>query len=262
MIQVKGKHGIGRQAGFSLIEMAIVLTILGFLLGGIVMPLAQQQSISKIRQTKQHFEHINDVLIGFAAANGRLPCPATPSSGGFEDLDPGGTRCASNRQHGFVPSATLGLTGTVNADNLLLDPWNNPIRYSVTDSDGDGDGVWDFTAANGDEMSNVGLADLNPDLQVCDGSPCVNTLSNDAAVVLISMGRNFAQTPSSHELENVSAGSTLTGGPSGRTYVVANNRVFVQRTYSDTPGSEFDDVVHWVNPFLLYNRLIAANQLP
>lgn len=253
---------ITQQHGFTLVELALVLIITGFLIGGLVIPLSHQQSIAKTRQTKQLLEHINEVLIGYATTTGRLPCPSTPTSGGFEALDPGGNFCTGNIQHGFVPNATLGIAGAVNADNLLLDKWNNPIRYSISNSDNDADGVWDFIAIAGTEMSNVGLANLTPDLQVCDSTGCANILSNDAVVVLVSMGKNFALAPSNDERANVSAGSTLTGGPSGLTYVVANDRVFVDRRYSDTPDNEFDDVVHWLNPFVLYNRLIAANQLP
>ena len=42
-------------------------------------------------------------------------------------------------QHGFVPATTLGIAGPRNDDNLLLDAWSNPLRYSVTASDVDGD---------------------------------------------------------------------------------------------------------------------------
>jgi len=33
--------------------------------------------------------------------------------------------------HGFVPVSSLGLVGRIDADNLLLDPWGQPYRYSA-----------------------------------------------------------------------------------------------------------------------------------
>jgi hypothetical protein len=60
---------------------------------------------------------------------------------------------------------TLGLPGSRNADQLLLDAWGNPVRYSVSNTDANGDGNWDFVRPG--EMRNVTLANLAPDLHVC-----------------------------------------------------------------------------------------------
>ncbi|MGH7462759.1 MAG: hypothetical protein ACREMA_17250, partial [Longimicrobiales bacterium] len=40
------------------------------------------------------------------------------------------------------------------------------------------------------------------------------------------------------------------------------NRIFVSRTKSNTPGSEFDDEVTWVGPYTVFNRLVTAGRLP
>ncbi len=75
-------------------------------------------------------------------------------------------------RHGFIPARTLGLFGAYNTDQLLLVAWNNPIRYSVTAADNDAGGpdvAWDFTVAG--EMNQVTMANLQPDLIVCDASP-------------------------------------------------------------------------------------------
>ena len=36
----------------------------------------------------------------------------------------------------------------------------------------------------------------------------------------------------------------------------------VSKTRSDATGQEFDDIVVWLSPNVLFNRLVAANKLP
>ena len=70
-------------AGFTLIEIAIVMTIISLLLGAILVPLGGAFEQSQRKTVKAQLEEINDALIGFAAANGRLPCPASGTSAGM-----------------------------------------------------------------------------------------------------------------------------------------------------------------------------------
>lgn len=249
--------------GFTLIEIAIVLVIVGLLLGGLLMPLAAQVEQQRTSETQKLLEEIKDAIIGFAILNGRLPCPASPTSSGNEGPVGGG---ACTVQHGFVPAVSLGLGVNLNLDRLLVDSWGNPIRYSVTTSDFDADGNWDFTTPN--EMRNVQMVNLGPNLQVCSAqsalpAACTSVATNvatTAVVVLFSMGKDWASFTSADQVENV--GGTLGGGPSGLTYQVPNDVVFVSRQYGGATGNEYDDIVTWISPPQLYNRLVAAGQLP
>jgi hypothetical protein len=170
-------------------------------------------------------------------------------------------------QHGFVPAATLGLPGARNQDQLLLDAWGNPLRYSVSSSDADGDGNWDFVHPG--EMRNVTLGALAPDLDVCSSAAgasatacgsAATTLTATAPALVLSLGRNHTTITSADELENV--GANVGGGPSGQTYPVGGNQVFVSRTESAQPGSEYDDIVTWIAPSTLYGQLVSAGRLP
>ncbi len=251
------------QHGFNLIELAIVLVIVGLLIGGLVAPLSTRIEQQRVETTAQQLADIRAALTGYALANDALPCPATPASNGR--ASPTATGCTS--QHGFVPAATLALAGARNDDQLLLDAWGNPIRYSVTASDADGDGNWDFVRPG--EMRNVTVALLAPDLRICTtaagstATSCASnatTLASTAPAMLVSMGGDWASTASADELENV--GATLGGGPSGRNYAVASDIVFVTHARSDATGNEFDDVVTWVSPSALYGQLVAGGRLP
>lgn len=252
-----------RERGFSLLELAIVLLIVGLLLGGLIMPLGSRMDQQRIDTSRQQLEQIREALTGYALANDALPCPATPASSGQASA----TATGCTRQHGFVPAATLGLPGSRNTDQLLLDAWGNPLRYSVSNSDADADGNWDFVRPG--EMRNVTLANLAPSLDVCStaagssATACAGsttTVTANAPAVVLSLGKDFATLTSADELENV--GATLGGGPSGRNYPVAGDEVFVSHTISTATSSGFDDLVTWIAPTTLYGQLVSAGRLP
>jgi len=210
MTKVKGLL----QGGFTLIEIAIVLLVVTVLLGYTVAMFPIQQELRQYRQANQEMDEILKAIVGFAQVNGRLPCPAWPSTGGRE-AGGGLANCQAYTGHvpgdpwiGFVPANTLGINGRFNEDSLLIDPWGNPYRYYVTDSDfftdrdnnnsldddspadniPDGDDFSDYVVSG--QMRDIGIADraidedfdgvddidadgftdLDPRLIICDGA--------------------------------------------------------------------------------------------
>ncbi len=242
--------GYDNASGFTLVEMAIVMVIVALMLGGLMMSLSQTTENTRRSDAKVQLDRILDALYGFAQAKGRLPCPATPASSGAE-LPAGGGVCGL--QHGFVPSATLGLTGAVNADGLLLDPWNAPYRYSVTTANA---GAFTKTGVGG--MQATTMANLAPDLRVCREAACSNIISATLPVVILSTGKNWASFTSADEIANAGE-TTVGGGPSGAVYRMANNRDFVSAGYNE---ANFDDLISWLSPNILYTKMIAAGKLP
>ena len=249
--------------GFSMVELAVVVLIMGLLLGGLVMPLAAQRDNARLREGQEQLESILIAIEGYAMVNGHMPCPATPGSAGAAAIAGG----ACTAQHGFVPATTLDLGGARNDDNLLLDPWGSPVRYSVTASDIDADGNWDFMTA--DELRLTTMPLLQPDLTVCTTSAGTSpttcalpneTLASAAPLLLYSLGKDWANFSSPDQQENV--GASIGGGPSGTSYPVAADIVFVTRNRSDLAGSEFDDLLLWPSANRLYRRMVEAGRLP
>ena len=64
------------QSGFSLVELTIVLVIVALLSGGLMFGLSGQRDQIQNKEARQQLETIREALIGYAMANGRLPCPA------------------------------------------------------------------------------------------------------------------------------------------------------------------------------------------
>ena len=131
-----------RQRGFTLIEVAISMVILGLVLTGLVVSLSQQLQQRRLLDTRTTLAEANDAISAFVTANARLPCPATAASNGIEATTAPGT-CTTGA--GYLPAVTLGLP-SLNAVGLREDGWadgsirddtgalNYPraIRYSVT----------------------------------------------------------------------------------------------------------------------------------
>ena len=260
---MKSRTAIRRQSGFSLVELAMVILIMGLLLGGIAMPLSQQRDNARFNSAESQLEDVRDALEAYWLVNGELPCPATPGSDGAASANGGGC----TRQHGFVPATTLGLRGSRNADNLLLDPWGSAVRYSVSASDANGNGVWDFL--NVAEVAAVNLAGLTPELVVCSSatgasaSACGSsgdTVANAVPFVVYSLGKDWASFSSADQVENT--GTTVAGGPSGIRYAVSANDVFVMRGRTALAGAEYDDLVTWLPALVLYKASIDGGHVP
>src|SRR4051812_35690135 len=67
------------QRGFSLVEIAIVLVVVGLLVSGGLLGLAPVLAGNKISQTNAQMDRIEQALVLYVIQNGCLPCPASPT---------------------------------------------------------------------------------------------------------------------------------------------------------------------------------------
>jgi prepilin-type N-terminal cleavage/methylation domain-containing protein len=213
--------------GFTLIEMAIVMVILGALLGGLLVPLASQREVNQQKAAAQLLQEVRQALIGYAVIHGGLPCPASATSNG--DQVRTGTNCSLGS--GFVPYALLGVQGIIN-NGVLVDPWQGPLRYSLASANS-----WIYA-------QNIPLTSaVATNFRVCTASPCntANTLANNVVAVMISTGPDGVNQPASTSPDQV---SNAAGGPD-----------FISREPSAFVGAEFDDQLVWLAPATLVYEL-------
>ncbi len=241
--------------GFTLVEMAVVLLIVAILFGGLLPTLSSRVEQQRLGEVRNQLNEIEQAVIGYALINGRLPCPASSSSNGAESFAAGGSAAngnCSNFDNGYAPAATLGL---VTADGYAVDPWGNRIRYALTKSNGNA-----FTSTNG--MNMTGMSSLAPDLLVCatatgiSATSCASgaalTASPGVPLVIYSTGRNGSYG---------GTGADETANPN--TNSSNNDRVFVSHAPATgtAANGEFDDIVIWLSPNILYYRMVAAGKL-
>lgn len=114
-----------KQKGFSLIELALVLLIVGILSVGGVGLLSGLTKRKQYSDTRTSLELVNVALVNFVSRAGRLPCPADGSTSAGTEVRTAAGACTAQLT-GVVPWLTLGVS---EAD--ILDGWSSRITYRV-----------------------------------------------------------------------------------------------------------------------------------
>ncbi|WP_028102466.1 type II secretion system protein [Pseudoduganella violaceinigra] len=231
-----------KNKAFTLVEMAIVLVIVGLLLGGMLAPLSAQMEQRRVADTSKALEEARDALAGFAARNGYLPCPAVSASNGLEDRT--GTRCSNERRLGFLPWATLGLP--------KLDAWQHLYLYSVTPAFSDSGAPFRLNTPRDISIASRDAA----------GALVAASAPNDIPAVVLSQGRNGYGAFSDAGVQAADMGQ---GNADEKANFQADGRIFIARGQADNPaaaGGAYDDIVLWLSPNILFNRMLAAQRLP
>ncbi len=207
-------------------------------------------------ETRKQMDEISAALLGFAVANGRLPCPDT-NNDGSEDfaapLPPVNNIPALGQSTITTPCNAIG--GTLPYNQLgtsSLDSFGAPFVYALTPAFGEKNAIYSAPGGGGTLLYTRSFKlDSAGAIRVCDRSPCAlppaaltpptMSLTDTAVAVVVSRGPNWALTPSTEEAENTN-----------------NDTAFV----SHTPTPTFDDQVIWISPNTLFNRMVAAGKLP
>lgn len=250
-----------KSRGFSLVEVAVVLVIVGLLIGGLLAPLAIQAEQRNFAETQKRLESAREELLGFAIANGRLPCPASSTSNGDESPSGGGT--CTNYYNGYLPAKALGVQ-QVDSSGYALDAYNNRIRYILSQTPVSTVCATIPAFSSSANVKSNGVQCVPADLRVCKssqasgftGTACgtnnelIGTSTTSTVVAIVfSAGKNGATTDASRtdELANTDSNATFvwhTPAPTGAT------------------GGEYDDVMVWISAGLLYGRMVSAGVLP
>lgn len=230
------------MGGFSLVEMAVVMVIVGLMIGGLLTPLSVQLEQRKTADTRKTLDEAREALLGFALRNGYFPCPAVSASNGLEDRS--GAECSGGKRQGFLPWATLGVS--------KLDAWDHLLRYSVAPA----------YASSGQPFGLTTRRDITIGTRDARGNLVGASVIGDIPAVLLSHGRNGAGAVSAL---GVPVATTSRANQDERTNAGEAGIAFVTRLADDNPnapGGDFDDLVVWISPNVLFNRMVAAGVLP
>lgn len=237
--------------GFTLIEMAIVMVIIGLLLSGGLVAVAPVLQNSKIAETNQRLDRIEQALILHVIRNGCLPCPADPT---LASTNSSAGRANDNGTYYPPVSGTASACAATSCQNTLgVVPWINLGLSEADVSDGFGARIG-YSVAVGVELAN-GMVRTPPatypapttGVRIDNYSGVEQTGGTDptrAAYALVSYG------PDRFDAYLAVTGTRITTGPnSGSTNQIENgdtDRVFVQDDFHAQTGSTyFDDIVRW-----------------
>lgn len=154
MHRIRSRHATqgGRQDGFTLVELATVLGVIGLL------AVAMTSSFDGLQQARAHngaradAESARQALRAFALRNKRLPCPDT-STHGDSGREGAGVACGAGVDVGWLPYESLGLAIPVRASRLRYGVYRGAAatdlvapRHGAADSI-DIDGLGGFSTA-------------------------------------------------------------------------------------------------------------------
>ncbi|MCK4834005.1 MAG: type II secretion system protein [Gammaproteobacteria bacterium] len=236
------------NAGFTLIEIAVVLVIIGVLIGSFIGTFTDRIDTTRRANTQQELEEIKRVLMAFAFSrpNPFLPCPDTDIPPDGDENRAGGV-CTAAGAVGVLPWKTIG----VGYD----DAWGT--RYSYWVNDNYANDPAGFLLTTGD---NAGSARIDTRI----GNATEEILDN-AVAVIFSRGKNglggigvdgvnrdvIPAVGNNHDDENEN---------------VDGDTLFYSRAETEegaaVAGGIYDDILVWINSFELKAKMVEAGVLP
>ncbi len=244
--------------GFSLVELAVVMSIVAFLLGGLMYTLSAQVEQRNFEETRRRLEQARELLIGFAIVNSRLPCPATAASAGAEF--PAGGGICTLPYTGWLPARTVGFQQT-DAGGYAVDAWGNRIRYAVSAT------AWGTTPfarftkqhVSSDPTAAWVINTTPADLVICGSSTGITGASCNTAPSVTNQNLVVALIFSTGKNGAIPCATCLDEAANTNVDPVF---VFHTPTPSTAANGEFDDQFIWITVGELYGKLIAAGVLP
>lgn len=238
-----------REAGFTLIEIAVVLVIVGLLVGSFIGTFAERIDSTRRDNTIKELDEIKSVLMAYAYTRNPpyLPCPDVDvPPDGLEDRTAG--VCDAAGAAGVLPWIDLG----VGHD----DAWGMRYRYWVSA---------DYSIDTGFQLTSAdNVFGVNAAVNTKVGNAVQSLVQNAVAIVF------------SHGANNL--GATSTAGVAqpaipapGNNHDDENENIdadfsFVTRAPSEegsaAAGGVFDDILVWVGSYEIKAKMVATGILP
>lgn len=246
------------QNGFTLIEMAVVVVIIGILMAAGLKVAGVQRDAAAYSATRTKQEAIKQALINYLRNNRRLPCPDSrvgwgndgaafaigSAPDGIENRADAGANpinpaVGCDARVGVLPWATLGL-----ARDAALDGFGNFFTYFVSAPVATAND-WNITA-----NFRSGLLGGITRQERFDNAPALNPVAPDAVVAVVSHGKNglgaFTTKGSQNVMPLVANALFVDEGENAN-----GDAVYIQRDTNNDPaanGGVYDDVVMMLTP--------------
>lgn len=265
--------------GFTLVELAMVLFIVGLLLGGMLVPLSTKLEQDNRETTNTNLNDIREALLGYAVINRRLPCPDCPdgATGSCSAVAAANRNDGMEDRSGSTPNrlcqTDIGNLPWVDLQAGEFDAWGRHFTYRVTPAFSRETN----TTACGTAAIDVAFEICTPgDIDIYNSYtappyPTPPTVADNVPAIVISHGADALEpSQTSQQIENYGRNpvNPATGANVLSSYIAGNYsaNVFIYSDYrrdtSINPPTQFDDMVIWISPNLLMNRMIVSGRLP
>jgi len=261
------------DSGFTLVELAVVLFVVGLIVAAFLGPLTTQIESRARARTDAKLVEIIDALYGFAVLRRRLPCADLDGDG----LEEAGVPCAPAATMGALPYRTLGLEPG--------DAWRRRFTYRVdpafsvpkveTEECRDDDSTVPPNTVDDFDLCELGNLVVrtrgdDPTTPTTEGKADLILVGTAAAVVISHGANGFGALP----LDGSAALPAPPPAQADERENLDDDLVFVSRVYSrgeaacsddaddTTVLCEYDDMLRWVSPALLVDRMVRAGRLP
>src|SRR3990167_2752819 len=213
------------QAGFSLIEISIVLMVIGIVGGMSLHLLSAQIHRAAYLKTRENQEYALTAIAAFVERHHRFPCPADPKAIGIEyGLEAKERKCTANKAEGILPFRNLGIS-----EVFAKDGFKRWLTYVIDSALADKDNENYLHTVVGKQIT---LRNEHSQPVLIDQS---SRIPNFVAFLLISHGES-------------GGGSFLGNGQSGRLFMPSTspqklenqdgNFIFIESPYTD-------DIIRW-----------------
>ncbi len=280
MIISTSVHSESAIRGFTLVELAVALLVLGLIGLTLIGPVHTAFEQQERQRNQQRLDEIHEALLGYAVQNNRLPCPDCVGVGGSclaadlndfkEDVAGIGPGRSCKTDIGNLPAQDLGLSGK--------DVWGQNYTYAIGTAfkqevlSGEPctrpSGTW-LGICTGGSISVTNMPAAGPHTCPPGSRPDAVVTVDQIAAIVVSQGKkpnDLNHLPvSCFEQQNMdSAGTAPPPTPPPRTFVSTD---YSSHQDAGNPADEarnfyFDDMLIWISAHQLRSRMLAAGKLP
>ncbi|WFE68955.1 Ig-like domain-containing protein [Thiomicrospira sp. R3] len=232
--------------GFTLIEIALIIAVLGIITAGVISGIGAMRESAKFKEDQVKLQDIKKSLINFVAINGYLPCPDTDNTG-------------TENRNAQTCSSFSGTLPYIDLGTHPLNAWGLPFSYivntnvenlsDITDSQSSASYFGNGACADLDTRNNADapcfrmntppiLGQTTENLgnyQVSDGA---NVIANQIPLLVISHGQNGC--PGASNFESWNCDLSQFSDNQTQVFQAAQNRHGV---------NQFDDLLIWISSF-------------
>lgn len=234
-----------KNSAFTLVEIAIVVAIIGVILGGTLDVVANAQQKQKIQDTNYILDRIQNAIYSYHADNSKsfIPCPAINTKGYAEQNQFSNQNCVQS--YGAIPYRNLSLPR-----DFMYDAWGRLITYVIVNN-----GCTYRSYRSNNVPVTYNFFTEYPNCNISNGLSFYskatggNLFASNAVYMLISHGKSGYGSMIANESSTQGQYKPIAYASADKVqnanYYGTSNLNYVYRAANDTNTNYFDDIIRY-----------------